>query len=261
MSYKDFAFGLAREAGDIIRANFTLGMHKNWKADNTPLTATDLKVNQLVIDAVHGAYPGHSILAEEGSDFSEASDYVWVCDPVDGTVPFSHGIPTCVFSLALVHRGVTLLGVIYDPFLNRMFVGEKNKGAFLNDVRLSVHTSTSLHNVVVGLAWWASIPFDYARIADALIQQHVKVLNLGSITYMGALVASGELVATIFPANQPHDTAALSVIVPEAGGKVTDLYGHEQRYDRTIRGHIISNGILHDELVELIQPSLREVSS
>ena len=88
LNYKNFALDLAHQAGAIIKANFTLGMKKEWKADNTPLTQTDLTINQMVLDAVHKTFPGQGILAEEGNDYTPDQEYIWVCDPVDGTIPF-----------------------------------------------------------------------------------------------------------------------------------------------------------------------------
>ncbi len=256
MEYKTFALELAKEAGRIIKTNFSLGMKKEWKADNTPLTETDLKINQLVIDSVKKEFPGHSIIAEEGSDFSEKSEYVWVCDPVDGTIPFSHGIPTCVFSLALVRKGKSILGVIYDPFLDRMFFAEKNKGAFLNGEKISVSRAISLQNTLVGVESWKDDKANILKAAEIVLNKGAKITSLNSIVYMDMLVANGEFAATLFPGTKPHDSAATKIVVEEAGGKVTDLYGNEQRYDRDIKGHIASNGILHQELVDIVKENL-----
>ncbi|MBI3626632.1 hypothetical protein HY224_01135, partial [Candidatus Uhrbacteria bacterium] len=94
MTHKDFALQLAKEAGQIIRTNFVLGMKKEWKKDNTPVTETDLRINQMVIERINSAWPGHGVLAEEGNKLIEGgSEFVWVCDPIDGTIPFSYGIP------------------------------------------------------------------------------------------------------------------------------------------------------------------------
>lgn len=240
----------------MIRRNFTLGMTKQWKANDTPLTATDLAVNQLVIDAVKNEYPHHRVLAEEGDGGVTDSPNVWVCDPVDGTIPFSHGIPCCVFSLALVQDGTSILGVIYDPFMDRLYTAEIGQGAFMNGKPLRVSPHANLHNAAVGLGFWYRLPWQFFNLAQALDTQGAMLLNVGSIAYMGSLVSSGEFAATIFQGQQPHDTAALKVIVEEAGGKVTDLFGREQRYDGTIKGHIVSNGIVHGKLVELIQTTV-----
>jgi myo-inositol-1(or 4)-monophosphatase len=257
MDYKKFAIDLAKEAGVIIKKNFILGMKKEWKSDGSPLTETDLVINQLVIDTVKKEFPTHSVLAEEGSDFSEESDYVWVCDPLDGTIPFSHGIPTCVFSLALTHHGESIVGVVYDPFMDRMFVAEKGKGAFMNEKKIYVSENRVLKSAIVGITYWKDASFDLSNFAEALKIERAHLLSIYSITYMGVLVASGELVATIYPGNKSYDTAAVKVIVEEAGGRVTDLFGDEQRYDRDSRGHLVSNSLLHEELLELIRSNVK----
>ena len=104
-SYSIFALQLAKQAGQLIKENFKLGMKKEWKQDNSPVTETDHRINQMVLDAVAENFPEHSVNAEEGSAPVEGSTTSWICDPIDGTIPFSHGVPTCVFSLALTHHG------------------------------------------------------------------------------------------------------------------------------------------------------------
>src|SRR3989339_400053 len=237
-NYKRFAIDLAKQAGKIIRNDFKLGMKKKWKANNTPLTKTDLIINQLVIDSVKQTFPNHSILSEEGNDFSEKSDYVWVCDPLDGTIPFSHGIPVCAFSLALVYKGESILGVVYDPFMDRMFFAEKGKGAFMNEKKISVSPRDTLKHSLLSVVHWNNAPFDFSRLAVVLKNEGVRISNI-SIAYMGAL------------------TAARKVLVEEAGGKVTNIFGNEQRYDRPIKGHLVTNGLLHTALLKLIQKHVR----
>ena len=78
----DFAQALAYKAGKIIRENFSLGMKKEWKKDNTPLTYTDNVVNQLVIDEISKKFPTHSVLGEEKKIIKRDSEFVWVCDPM-----------------------------------------------------------------------------------------------------------------------------------------------------------------------------------
>jgi myo-inositol-1(or 4)-monophosphatase len=251
--YRGFSIELAKEAGRIIKANFVLGMKKEWKTDNTPLTETDTQVNQLVIDAVKKEFPEHSVLAEEGNNFSEKSEYVWVCDPVDGTIPFSHGIPACVFSLALVQNGESILGVLYDPFLDRMLVAEKGKGALLNSIPTRVSQRGELRGTLIGISWWKNELANFFPLAETLDDKGVLITDISSIGYMEMLVAMGEFGGTIFSGVKPHDTAAGKIIIEEAGGKVTNLFGEEQRYDRDIKGHIASNGILHQELVDLFK--------
>lgn len=251
--YKSFAIALAKKAGHIIKANFTLGMKKEWKEDNTPLTRTDLKINKLVLNTIKKQFPDHDILAEEGSGVSGKSQFIWICDPVDGTIPFSHGIPTAVFSLALTKKGRAILSIIYDPFLNRLFFAEENQGAFLNGKRICVSSRNTLKNSLVGMTGSKESPYNLSKVYGVLKDRHVRVINVGSIQYMGALVASGEFVGAINPNSKVEDAAALKILVEEAGGKVTDIFGREQRYDRKVKGQLVTNGVLHNEFVKLIK--------
>lgn len=250
-----FALDLARRTGEVIRANFALGMKKEWKKDETPVTKTDFEVNRLLINAVKERFPDHGVFGEEESLGNAGREYVWVCDPVDGTIPFSHGIPTCMFLLALTRNGESLLGVAYDPFMDRMFFAEKGKGAFLNGERIFVSKQKEMKNALVGIVHWSGARYDLRPVFSELDDRWAFLISLCSTGYMASLVACGEFVANIFQGIEGHavDAAAHKVIIEEAGGKVTDLFGEEQRYDGDIRGFLMSNGLVHDELVKLIK--------
>lgn len=259
--YQKFAKEFALRAGKIIRENFGLQMKKEWKSDSTPVTETDLKINALLIEEITKRFPTHSIWGEEESKLQENSDYMWVCDPVDGTIPFSHGIPICTFSLALVHRGESIVGVIYDPFNDRLLSAEKGRGAFLNEKSVKVSDAHLLKGTIAGYEHFKTAKYNVGKLADHLeIQEGVKTLKLNSFIYPSALVAAGELSCTIFPHNTVHDAAAIKIIVEEAGGKVTDLFGNEQRYDQEIKGLIASNGLVHNRLVELSKEFVSETA-
>lgn len=248
----DFATSLAQKAGTLMRENFSLGMKKEWKEDTTPVTATDTKINEMVLKACEANYPQYSFIGEEGSRLIE-SEYSWVCDPIDGTMPFSYGWPTFAFSLALTRKGESILGVIYDPICDRLLHAEKGTGTFLNGKKIRVSEAPKLDlTTFVETTGSRNFPM----LQDRLIAAGCRVLGLYSCVYGGMLVAAGELVGCIYKYDKPWDAAAVKIIVEEAGGKVTDLKGVEQRYDATINGFIASNGVVHQELIELIQPLL-----
>lgn len=248
----EFAIDLAKQAGEIMKQNFSIGMKKDWKADNTPLTVTDTTINTLVLNAVQNVYPLHSFLGEEGSRIIE-SEYTWVCDPVDGTMPFSYGYPTFVFSLALTKNGESVLGVIYDPICNRLLHAEQGQGAFLNGEKISVSKESEITTKS-----FISVNGDsqFLSLRNQLVISGCRVPNLYSCVYSGMLVATGEFLAEIFVHKNPWDGASVKIIVEEAGGKVTSLLGDEQRYDRPISGFVASNGLIHQKLIDMIKPLL-----
>lgn len=247
-NYKDFAIEMANQAGMMMKKNFILGMKREWKSDNSPLTSTDTAINEYVISSVENTFPSHGILGEEISK-NENREFLWVCDPIDGTVPFSTGFPTFVFSLALVVDGESILGVIYDPILERMIVAEKGMGATLNSNKINVS-----ENKFLGKRTILNIETDLrlSRARDYLVSQGCIVSRICSIAYATILLATGQIVANIFEYSKPWDAAASKIIIDEAGGKFTDLDGKEQRYDRSINGFIASNGLVHNDLVKII---------
>jgi myo-inositol-1(or 4)-monophosphatase len=255
---RKFAIDMAKKAGKIIQRDFKLGMKSWYKKDKTVVTKTDVQINKIIMRSVKKMFPDHSILAEEGSDMSKKSSKVWVCDPIDGTLMFLHGVPTCVFSLALVIDGRPVLGVVYDPFTNRMFYAEKGKGSYLNGKRIFVSTKSDLKYSLMGICCWKDKGAftDISDLYKKLIKENVDVLDLGSIAYLGVLVAAGQFEASVHPASASHDSASLKILVEEAGGKVTDLFGDEQRYDQKIKGCIISNGLVHEELSKIVRSSV-----
>lgn len=245
-NHLDIAVQIAKQAGDIMRRNFTIGMKKEWKADSTPLTVTDTTVNALVIAEIAKHFPDEGIVGEEQSA-EKSGDYVWVVDPVDGTAPFSHGIPTFVFALALTHKGNPILGVIYDPIMDRLLHAEKGKGTWLQGKQVRVSPMTSFRQSMINLDT-DTIPL----LREPLTDQAAWCYTFNSAVYGGMMVALGEFVAEVYAYDKPWDGAAMKIIVEEAGGKVTDLEGNEQRYDRAIKGCVATNGIIHDRLITLI---------
>lgn len=251
--YLSFALDLARDAGAIMKQNFILGMKKEWKSDSTPLTETDVKIHDLVCASIIRAFPEHAILSEEEDARLGAtdSDYVWICDPIDGTHNFSHGIPTATFMLTLVHEGSPVVTVINDPFMDRLFYAEKGKGAFMNNSAVRVSDTPSLKNTVVALG---KVNSRLLPVYGVLREEHgVRVMSGLSIGYVGALVAAGELSAVLFSGRDAHDTVAIKLLVEEAGGRATDLGGSVvSRCDQDVDGQIASNGRVHDELVRIV---------
>jgi myo-inositol-1(or 4)-monophosphatase len=176
-----------------------------------------------------------------------------VCDPIDGTIPFSHGYPIFTFSLALTKNGESILAVVYDPINDRLFTAEKGKGAYLNGTKISVSTTSDFSKTCL-ISLDAEDRFPLLR--QQLMEKNCRVVNLYSCVYLSMLVASGEFVAQVFGHNNPWDAAAVKVIVEEAGGKVTNLLGEEQLYNQFTNGFIASNGAIHEKLAGILKPLL-----
>ncbi len=250
---------LAKTAGKIMEENFCLGMKISWKADNTPITEFDTRINRLVISWFAQEFPEISVIGEEESKIVKNSEYTALVDPIDGTVPFCHGIPVSTFCLSIIDNknGRPVIGVIHDPFLKRTWHAEAGKGAFFNGKPARVSNRSAISNSLVSIMWWNTAKFNLCKACNLLVRKKAHCLNLFSVAICGGLIASGEMAASIFPSVHAWETAAMEIIVAEAGGKATDLYGDKIKYsgNSKISGHIISNGLIHDELVAIVKKS------
>jgi fructose-1,6-bisphosphatase/inositol monophosphatase family enzyme len=242
----EVAKGIAIKAGDFMRRYFDGDQQQETKEDGSPVTIADKKINQLVIAALSRAYPNDGVIGEEASTSQHGMGRKWICDPIDGTKAFTWGVPTATFSLGLVIDGHPVLGVVYDPFLDMMYAGRKGQGSFCNDERLRVSESTLKDGVVavasdvkeiMGLSYILNIP---------------KPITFSGPIYKSVLVAKGRFVGFVEAGPTDHDMAAAQVIVQEAGGRVTNLQGDELNYTKPFAGVVVSNGVVHDELLRII---------
>ena len=252
--YLNFAIEIAKYAGEEIKSKFSSIDSIVFKSDRTPVTEVDKNINHYLIEKVKEKYPNHSVIGEEEVS-SNTSDYVWVCDPVDGTGMFTDSIPVCVFSLALVVDGEAKVGVVYDPFLDNMYTAIRGKGAYCNGEEIHVNNKhIGDLGYKVNFEMWNSAKYDTIKIAYDMLSK-VRVSNIGSVARSCMAIASGKFSCDLFPGvdHGNCDIAASSLIVEEAGGKVTDFHGNTQRYDKDINGAIISNGISHDEVLEYVK--------
>lgn len=253
--YLEFAKAVAYEGGEMMRQYFGKNPESEFKGDDTIVTIADKEINDMVIDRVRVAFPGHAIDGEEAS-YAQDTKHVWVCDPIDGTNPFAMTVAVSVFSLAYVYDGEPLVGVIYDPFADRLFWAAKGGGAYINDTKTHVSSLNLEPRATLNVDWSPKSEHDVVTpLVELSKRTGCYLLSPGSAAHAAALVAQGGFVASVFPGMRGKnvDIAAAKVIVEEAGGKVTDLFGEEQRYDRDIRGAIVSNGVVHEEIVGVMR--------
>lgn len=257
-----FAQQLAKQAGAIMQRYFRAAdTNSEWKEDHTPLTIADTAVNNLVIEQVKKYFPDHGVLGEEAS-FEPQRQLIWVVDPIDGTMPYSIGIPISTFSLALVDRtdGQPVVGIVLDPHLDHLYTSVRDQGAFLNGQSLhtaSVTNFTHTYVSVIGGTMQGEQAYLTPGIcSDILREQGAKCLCLFSQIYSAARVASGELAGSIFGYGSPWDSAAVSLLVEEAGGIVTDLTGKPRRHDEFSLGCILAaNETILAKLLKAVRTS------
>ncbi len=98
--------------------------HISYKTGDEVVTIADKEINQLVIDEVARVFPEHDVMGEEGDGLLSNAKYIWITDPIDGTIEYAHRIPLSVFSLALLEDGKPIVGCVYQPFLDELYYAE-----------------------------------------------------------------------------------------------------------------------------------------
>lgn len=245
-----FAKELAEAAGTVMRKHFrSNSIGTTFKADKSPLTIADTTINQMVLDAVKKEFPDHTVISEEGS-LDQGGDYRWLCDPVDGTLPYSLGMPISSFTLALAHKGRVMLGVIYDPFGDRLMWSQGGKGAFLNGTQLQQSSPAPGSKLVANIEVWDE---GHARFLEEFKGPDRVPLCLCSVAYSTMLVASGAMQLVVFSGKQPWDTAAASLIITEAGGRVSDLHGRPADYSAGVEGFLGAHPAVYDEALAMVR--------
>lgn len=246
----EFAKNMATVAGEIMKKYYRIDQGVEIKEDSTPVTVADKEINDLLIESVKKEFPDYGVLGEEAS-WNEDREKLWVCDPIDGTVAYILHIPTSMFSLALVINGEPLVAIAYNPWTEDVYTAQKGSGSFRNDTALRV--SEKQWGDIVHLAGSSGGRKEPVNLLqEELKKQNAFVINFQGTVFKGCLIAEGSIEGRTFIFKGAHDIAALKLIIEEAGGKVTDLDGNEQRYDKKINGAIMSNGLIHDELVKIV---------
>ncbi|MDP1689016.1 MAG: inositol monophosphatase [bacterium] len=241
------AKGIAKEAGVIMLQYFDEDQNIEFKADNSPVTIADKLINSLVIQKLSIAFPDDGVIGEEESNTNYGDGRKWFCDPIDGTIAYVWGVPTAMFSLGLVVDGKPVIGVAYDPFLDKMYIGETGKKSFCNDKIISVSNLDMKSGILAVTSSIKSIR--KTEYYQKMIDDNLRLASFSGAVYKSCLVAKGKFVGYIEKGVNAYDVAAVQVIIEGAGGKITSLENKELDYLKPFKGAIISNGIVHDEII------------
>lgn len=230
---QDFADRAVRLGSDLVRS--TRPHQVREKGDRDVVTDVDVTVEHEIRAYLDRVTPGIGFLGEEeGRSSSGTGGDVWTLDPIDGTSNFTHGLPLCAVSLALVRDGQPIVAAITAPFLNLRYRATHGAGAYVNDSRMHASDTSSLARAIVSIGDYAVGPHASERnqrrleLTAHLSAQVERVRMFGSAALDLAWVAEGRTDGTIVLGHQPWDTAAGVLIAREAGAVVTDARGDEQ---------------------------------
>ena len=248
------AITAARAAGNYIMRNLERAdqLKVARKGRNDFVSDVDRGAEAEIVHTIRKAHPDHAVLAEEGGADGE-SEWLWIIDPLDGTTNFLHGFPHFAVSIAVQHKGKLQHAVIYAPCTQDLYVATRGSGAVLNSRKIRVSKTSALDESLVG----TGVPLRAARLDEylpqlrAIVEKTAGVRRAGAAALDLAYVASGRLDAFWELGLKPWDMAAGILLVEEAGGVVSELYGAG---DPMKTGHIFAG---NPRMFEQIAPLLR----
>ncbi len=252
---KEIAIKAALEAGKILKENF--GKIANSQIDVKQkfdfVTFVDHNSEKTIISIIREHYPDHKFYAEESARDDKA-EYRWIIDPLDGTTNYIHGFPGFSISIALEHNQEIVLGVIYDPMRNELFLAEKGKGATLNGepIHVSDISDPAKSMLTTGFPFRIKEYLDvYLEAFKLLFMQVSGIRRLGSAALDLSYLACGRCEGFWEIGLSPWDIAAGYLLVQEAGGQVTDFAGKDSPI---WTGNVVASNVLcHKFMMDIIK--------
>lgn len=249
----------AEAAGSLIRQDLRKAKEVHYKSAINLVTSVDRQAEERIVQILQKHFPDHSILAEEGTSVATTgSDHRWIIDPLDGTTNFAHAYPAVSVSIALERKGEMVLGLVYDPVREETFRAVKAEGAFLNREPIKTSTVAALDKALLGTGF----PYDRRERVDfylgfwkAFMLRCQGIRRTGSAALDLCYLACGRLDGFWEFKLHPWDTAAGSLIVLEAGGRLSDFSGNE--FSISGEETLASNGLIHEEMLGIIAQAKR----
>lgn len=220
-----FAVELADIAANISSKNFRQQFEINSKEGNYPVTAIDLEIEAKIRNLIKHNYPDHGVIGEEFANSGVDKEYVWVIDPIDGTVAYTTGKATYSTLIALLKDGEPVMGIIDQPIMKERFIGVKEYGAWLNGNRLKTSNCNDLATARLNATTPNMFKTEYEKAAFSALQNMVRVTSFGGDSYAYGLLAAGHIDIIIESDLKYYDVASVIPIIEESGGVITNWDG------------------------------------
>lgn len=254
----NFVIDLSRQAGEILKEGYGREHLIRYKGPIDLVTEIDHKSEEFLVNRILHHFPSHSIIAEEGGLTKGNEEHRWFIDPVDGTSNYSKGLPFFCVSIGYAQEGKMKLAAVCDPLRDECFYAERGKGACLNGKPIRVSQVSELEKCMLVTGF----PYDIDRketnieFFTHLVRKVHTVRRLGSAVLDQTYVAMGRLDGYWEVGLDAWDIAAGTLIIEEAGGRVTSFSG-DPEYLKPPYDLIAANPELHIHLLE----ELRTVAS
>jgi len=252
---REIAAGAAKAAGEVLKEKFGKVRHIVKKGEIDLVTEADLAAEEIILEMLGNHFPKDNILSEEAGIRDGSSHRNWIVDPLDGTTNFAHGFPFFGVSIALEVEEEIVLGIVYNPFMGEFFEAQKGQGAFLNGSPIHVSNARKLSDSLLSTGF----PYDIRERSNRIFERFKTMVvssqgvrRGGSAAVDMCYVAAGRLDAHWEENLKPWDTAGASVIVLEAGGKLTTCEG--EPFTPYLKSVVACTPMIHGEMVKAMNP-------
>ena len=241
---------IIRDFGEIEKLQVSL------KGPGDFVSASDKRVEKILIEELLKARPNFSILSEEAGSINNSKDegFKWIIDPIDGTANFLHGVPHFAISVGLERNKEIISGIIYDPIKDEMFTAEKGNGSYLNNHRMRVSARSKLKDCIL---FTGGPKYDSSEKEISLEEYkkfsskvHTPIRKLGSASLDIAYVAAGRCDGFWQRNLNYWDIAAGIILVKEAGGYITDFNGEDKYIEK--KTILATNSKINKEMIEVL---------
>ncbi len=243
---------LVKEAGKILLGEGRTHVSEKGYADF--VTEADMAVQSFLIKELRTRYPEADVLSEESDEIPDKNGPVFIIDPVDGTTNLIRRLNQSCVALGLVFEGKPVIGIVYNPFNGELYYGERGCGSYLNGKRLSVSHNGDIRQ---SLAVIGTSPYrrdnaeENMRMIKKMFDTCLDIRRFGSAALDMCAVADGRYELFCESDLKPWDYCAGSIILTEAGGKITDWQGNTPDYFRNLNV-AATNTAVHGALLELV---------
>lgn len=256
----EFAVQCVFESGRIQRDHFERGLTIHHKGEIDIVTEVDIACQKRIVELIEAEYPGDEVIAEEKENIYGENRNRWIVDPLDGTTNYAHGYPFFCTSIAYEEEGEIILGVVYNPIFEELFVARKGQGAFLNGERIQVSVIEDMKQALLSTGF----PYDLPTSARNNIDNFLSFLYLaqairrdGSAALNLCYLACGRFDGFWELKLHPWDVAAGCLVVTEAGGRVTDFRGNPV----SVYGDelLATNGLIHKTMATVLEDNMNKI--
>ena len=262
---------LARTAGAAILEHYEGPLNikqKNYDDDIEPVTQADTIANELIVTGLKREFPDDGILAEESVDTQRrlGKSRVWMVDPLDGTNGFIDGNGDFAVQIGLAEDGRCVLGVVYQPLTGVLYRAVRDAGTLIERPQFEPERATVSDTKKLSEMRLAASRSHRSPRMNKVIEQlgFEAEVQRGSVGIkIGLLIEKQcDVYIHLSPRTKQWDTCAPEVILTEAGGRISDLFGYPLNYNvpdvQNRNGLVASNGVSHDQIIETLAPLLNE---